>query len=57
MNNSIIIGEQRKAFAPTFRNVVIRSKKGSYVVVSLGFDSKGNDINCLIHENEILPKQ
>ena len=55
--NSIFIGEQRKAFAPTYKNVVIRAKRGNYVTVSLGFDTKGNDITCVIHKDDILPKQ
>ena len=55
--SSIFIGEQRKAFAPTYRDVVIRAKNGNYITVSLGFDSKGNDITCVIHKDDILPKQ
>lgn len=55
--NAIHIGEQRKAFAPYMRNVVIRSKSGNYLTVSLGFDTKGNDITILIHKGDILPKQ
>lgn len=55
--DSIFIGEQRKAFAPTYKNVVVRAKKGNYVTVSLGFDTKGNDVTCVIHKNDILPKQ
>ena len=55
--SSIHIGEQRKSFAPYYRNVVIRSKNGDYITVSLGFDSKGNDITCVIHKDDILPKQ
>lgn len=55
--NSIFIGEQRMAFAPHYRSVVIRAKNGSYVTVSLGFDSKGNDITCVVHKDDILPKQ
>ena len=58
METSIIhIGEQRKAFAPTYRDVVIRAKNGNYITVSLGFDTKGNDITCLINKDDILPKQ
>ena len=55
--NSIFIGEQRKAFSPTYRNVVIRAKNGNYITVSLGFDTQGNDITCVIHKDDILPKQ
>lgn len=55
--NSIFIGDQRKAFAPFYRDVTIRSKNGNYVTVSLGFDSKGNDITCVIHKDDILPRQ
>ena len=55
--SSIFIGEQRKAFAPTYRDVVIRAKNGNYITVSLGFDSTGNDITCVIHKDDILPKQ
>ena len=56
-NSSIHIGEQRKAFAPNYRDVVVRAKKGNYITVSLGFDTKGNDITCVIHKDDILPKQ
>ena len=52
----IFIGEQRKAFAPYYRDVVIRKKNGNYITVSLGFDSKGNDITCVIHKDDILPR-
>lgn len=55
--NSIFIGEQRKAFAPTYRDVVVRAKKGNYITVSLGFDTKGNDITCVVHKDDILQKQ
>lgn len=55
--NSIFIGEQRKAFAPYCRSVIVRAKNGSYVTVSLGFDSKGKDITCVIHKDDVLPKQ
>lgn len=55
--STIHIGEQRKAFAPTYRDVVIRAKNGNYITVSLGFDTKGNDITCLINKDDILPKQ
>ena len=55
--NSIFIGEQRKAFAPFFRIVTVRKKNGNYITVSLGFDTKGNDIKCIIHKDDILPKQ
>ena len=55
--SSIHIGEQRKAFAPHFRTVVVRAKNGNYVTVSLGFDSNGNDITCVLHKDDILPKQ
>ena len=55
--SSIHIGEQRKAFAPTYRDVVVRSINGDYITVSLGFDTKGNDITCVIHKDDILPKQ
>jgi len=57
MKNTIYIGEQRKAFAPTLKNVVIRSKNGNYVTVSLGFDTKGNDVTCVVNTYDILPKQ
>jgi len=53
----IHIGEQRKAFAPTYRYVVIRAKNGNYITISLGFDTKGNDIKCVINKDDILPKQ
>ena len=55
--SEIHIGEQRKAFAPTYKNVVIRAKNGNYITVSLGFDSKGKDITCVIHKDDVLPKQ
>ena len=53
--SSLHIGEQRKAFAPTFRNVVVRAINGKHVTVSLGFDTKGNDIKTVIHQEDILP--
>ena len=54
---SIHIGEQRKAFAPTYRSVVVRGINGNYITVSLGFDTKGNDIKTVIHISDVLPRQ
>lgn len=56
MKNNILIEETRKAFAPYYRNVTIRKITGNYVTVSLGFDTKGNDILTVIHRYDVLPK-
>lgn len=51
------IGDTRKALINGIKTVVIRGITGSYITVSLGFDSKGNDITAVIHKYDILPKQ
>lgn len=56
-NRKPFVGEQRKAFAPFYREVVIREVLKNSVVCSLGFDSKGNDITTLVDINDILPRQ
>jgi len=54
---NIFIGEQRKAFAPYYRDVTIRKQIGNFVIVSIGFDSKGNDITTMIDICDVLPRQ
>lgn len=54
---SLFIGEQRLAILPSgLKQVVIRKITGNYVTVSLGFDTKGNDITCIIPKYDIAIK-
>ena len=52
----VFIGEDVKAFAPTFRTVTIRKISGEKITVSLGFDTKGDDILMVIDIADILPR-
>lgn len=54
---TLFIGETVKAFVPTLRNVTIRKISGRLITVSLGFDTKGEDILSVIEIDDILPRQ
>jgi hypothetical protein len=53
----IHVNDTRKALVNGIKTVTIRKVTGKMITVSLGFDTKGNDITAVVNEWDILPQQ